>query len=230
MQIKRRVLGIVLVSFMAVIFGGCAQKTMDKRSFVLNESVSLAQDMHYKASLLFQHDPLSVPAYWDSFEDAGMSLPDSAVIITIDSNVVVSFEYFDYIDLSDQSEELIELLAPAVTSNLISLVFPSIMDMDKGYDIQTMMNPFYAMHIKEAPEDFDNTLVFMDFNKCTVISSFIQQDDYISCLCSYIIPDMTAEELLDGYSDNLVKNFENNFLAGHTEIIDSEKLDEIING
>lgn len=215
---------------MAVIFGSCAQKTMDKRSFVLSESVSLAQDMHNKGSLLFpQLDPSTVPAYWESLKDTDMSAPDRAVIVTIDSEFVIDIlELFEYIELSDPSDELIELLAPMAISDLSSMVYAIIID--QGYSYIKIRTPFYATHIKETPEDFHNSLVFMDFNKCTAITSFTQQDDYVSCTCSFIIPDMTAEELLDIYGDTLKNDYGNIIFTGHTEIIDSAKLAEIVGG
>ncbi len=230
MHIKRTVSIIILSAFAAAVLGGCAEKTVDNRAFILKESVSLAQEMQGKfTQFIPELDPASVADFWQSLENADMSSPDSAVIVTLDPDFVADFlTNFQQIEFSDYSDELIDFFAPKTTTGLTSLVYAVLID--KGYSLPLLSTSgmFSVTHIIKAPENFSNTLVFMDFNACTAITTFSRYGDYIDCSCQFIIPDMTAEDLLDLYSAFFETSYENNFLNGHTEIIESAQLGEII--
>jgi hypothetical protein len=166
---------------------------------------------------------------FDVLSDGDFSSPADAVIITVDSELVAEFlTSVQLIPVAEYSEEMTEFFAPKTAEGVSAYVLAVLMD--RGYSISTIqaINAFSATHIAKAPDGFENSVVFMGYDNCAAITAFSQYDDYVSCVCSYIVPDLSAGELLDAYKTYFKNTYGTALLTGHTDQLDAAELRAVI--
>jgi hypothetical protein len=225
---KRKVISVLAAAlFISVIFSSCAQKSVDTRSFVVKESVRLAQEMQNNFVNFYRELEDSVDL--DTLKDFGgcdVSHPGGAVVISVDSDLTA--DYLESIGSSDPSDDFLDFYNSKTIGALMSYII--IVLNQQGYNVPLVASSsaFSGTHIEKAPEDFINCIVFMDYDDYMVITTFNQYDDYVNCAGSYIIPDMSADDFVDAYDTYLETSIGTGYLSHYADSLSSSQLSGII--
>ncbi len=224
----------MLTAIFLATFAGCTTKadaqTTNIKAFMLNQSVVLASEMQNAISAAnesaeVESDRLTI------LGDMDLSAPQNAVILPVDTDITTAYLSSEYLFIPNASDELVAYLTPSVTRSLGNFALSALNDNDNGYNLLDLFATlsFSATHISQAPEGLTDAVVFMTYANATSITLFSRYDDYVQCTCSLIIPDISADELLQLYDDFFETHAGTPLIAGHTIAVETAELDKLLN-
>ncbi|MDR1421968.1 MAG: zinc ribbon domain-containing protein [Coriobacteriales bacterium] len=161
-----------------------------------------------------------------NFDSSRLNL---AVLIELDFAALVSDHLSAEMSSDDFSEGFKELMGGRWAGAVMGII-PSILLQGPYSYTPQMMNQsssFSVTHIEEAPSISGNYIVLMGYEDATVVIRCTAVDDYLVCQGSWIIPDVSAENLFADVVEYLESEWYGD-LERYSRVFTSSELEDMI--